>query len=44
MFVAFADDLEEELGAAFVEGQVSELVEDEEAWGFVASDLLTLWN
>src|SRR5579862_3338249 len=34
--VAFADDLEEEFGSAFVQGEIAKLVDCQERWGEIA--------
>jgi len=36
-FVSGADDLEEEVCAALVDGEVSDFVEDEKVWGSVSA-------
>src|SRR5438093_976282 len=38
-FVALADDLEEEIGAALIDGEVADLVEDEQGGGEVFAQL-----
>ena len=39
LFVALGDDLEEEVGAVFVQGDVAEFVENEQIWAEVSLDL-----